>query len=810
MTRRCAHWFARRNCRIGKFYSHLFQTGFQNWFILPLQQCSPLNADILERRWIAKLGARLNTKDTPRFCRQYQLLLGAKVLNATPPNELLSTAQRIIAQRRCTVPLPQQLDVLAQGKRVFNGQFRSKLYQSVKLRVEQATELKLPACVSLKVPSMPFDSHAKLRKLMVEFLHHLPIPLPYRHYLSSVLQVLYTRPQSVSSLISHRRIRTSLSEARHLGSGTCDCVTIAQEHGFPLTQGHIIARAPWMLHQLFGRHAPILLQNVNNEVAPTWEEVHTQAIQSLRKILCNLLPNHLDLAVTGSHLYSAVLSELKSLWKAAIACTPWYLKSGPIRAFKNSARRWIFLPCDKNTGRIMTMCPVLYFRSIDTLYSDPMQFAVLHEYPSLPEAHQAALDQLWTLVVKYDLARYWKSGKTKSAPVSFCLPKNKSDEFLNILKWRILFSHYRHPMRWYGRLIGRCLTLLINLCPYYLPSLEMPHTKDLLSAVRYWNTRLQEHSTDPRFADLAVTFWELDVKDMSPSLDRTSVYDAIIFIHDAIWEKLVNVRIARGKCMVFFINRFDKHLDRVGCGGDAKLFHKITFDDVKKFVKFDLEANDIFLLGSTLMRQLRGVAIGGTCSAPLACAYCIQRENLYYQTVRPFALHPVTQLHPLHLPAQPVRFRDNLEGLKFEGQDILTLQQSFEGMYNLNLQVEGEGPEWDSLQCHMRIHRTQTAPQISLTLADKGQKFTKDHQRLYRYPDRHCAKAMRTLRSLVPSQAKWATYFRILPSDMQSNIEVIKNEMTRKGYATSRWKPQLKRNLSKWGVDKDILHACDL
>ena len=225
------------------------------------------------------------------------------------------------------------------------------------------------------------------------------------------------------------------------------------------------------------------------------------------------------------------------------------------------------------------------------------------------------------------------------------------------------------------------------------------------------------------------------------------------------------------------------HLDRVGCGGDAKLFHKITFDE---FVKFDLDANDIFLLRSTLMRQLRGVAIGGTCSAPLACAYCIQRENLYYQIVRPFALHPVAQLHPLHLPAQPVRFRDNLEGLKFEGQDILTLQQSFEGMYNLNLQVEGEGPEWESLQCHMQIHRTQTAPQISLTLADKGQKFTKDHQRLCRYPDRHCAKAIRTLRSLVPSQAKWATYFRILPSDMQSNIEVIKNEMTRKGYATSR------------------------
>ena len=29
---------------------------------------------------------------------------------------------------------------------------------------------------------------------------------------------------------------------------------------------------------------------------------------------------------------------------------------------------------------------------------------------------------------------------------------------------------------------------------------------------------------------------------------------------------------ARGECMVFYINRFDKHLDRVGGGGDSKLF----------------------------------------------------------------------------------------------------------------------------------------------------------------------------------------------------------------------------------------------
>ena len=68
-------------------------------------------------------------------------------------------------------------------------------------------------------------------------------------------------------------------------------------------------------------------------------------------------------------------------------------------------------------------------------------------------------------------------------------------------------------------------------------------------------------------ADLAVSLWELGVKDMFPSLNRTSVYDAIIFIHDQIWGKLVHTRKARGDCMLFYINKFDKHLDRVGEGG---------------------------------------------------------------------------------------------------------------------------------------------------------------------------------------------------------------------------------------------------
>ena len=69
-----------------------------------------------------------------------------------------------------------------------------------------------------------------------------------------------------------------------------------------------------------------------------------------------------------------------------------------------------------------------------------------------------------------------------------------------------------------------------------------------------------------------------------------------------------HTRNARGDRTPFFINLVDKHLDRVGGRGDPKLFHRITFPGVTKFVKFDLDANDILLPGSTLMQQLHAVA----------------------------------------------------------------------------------------------------------------------------------------------------------------------------------------------------------
>ena len=58
--------FRESNAKIGKLYRHLFKS---------LQECSPRNVDRLERWWIQRAGATLNTRDVPCTCTKNQMLL---------------------------------------------------------------------------------------------------------------------------------------------------------------------------------------------------------------------------------------------------------------------------------------------------------------------------------------------------------------------------------------------------------------------------------------------------------------------------------------------------------------------------------------------------------------------------------------------------------------------------------------------------------------------------------------------------------------------------------------------------------------
>ena len=76
------------------------------------------------------------------------------------------------------------------------------------------------------------------------------------------------------------------------------------------------------------------------------------------------------------------------------------------------------------------------------------------------------------------------------------------------------------------------------------------------------------------------------------------------------------------------------------------LYHDVSFDNVLRFLRFDIYENDVFVIADTIFRQKKGLAIGGTCLAPNASAYCMNQERKFYANVLPLILEGPYSLDP--------------------------------------------------------------------------------------------------------------------------------------------------------------------
>ena len=97
------------------------------------------------------------------------------------------------------------------------------------------------------------------------------------------------------------------------------------------------------------------------------------------------------------------------------------------------------------------------------------------------------------------------------------------------------------------------------------------------------------------------------------------------------------------------------------------------------------------MFSNWVLRQKRGLAIGGLFSSQLASAKCMLSEHLYFPLYLPFAPMGPNTRQPCHLPATPGRFRDNINGIMFADTAVDLMQTTYEVIYNLDLQWEGGG-----------------------------------------------------------------------------------------------------------------------
>ena len=324
---------------------------------------------------------------------------------------------------------------------------------------------------------------------------------------------------------------------------------------------------------------------------------------------------------------------------------------------------------------------------------------------------------------------------------------------------------------------------------------EMMHCKDLLPLIRAWNTALRELWNNDALPD-GVVFWGLDIIAMFPNLSRDRVWESI----QEMFRIVQQTRRGRGP-LSFAINKLDRKLDRIG-GGSPELFTNFRTQDVLDFVYYDIYCNDLFVYLNVVYRQVRGIAIGGTGSSQYACIDCMLSEYRYLETLPPYALQGPALLHPCVLPVRPGRFRDNCLGMKYVSTTFSELQSWMEGVYNLELQCEGMGDLWTTIQGEIQVIQggPHGPPLLQLRLADKGTKFTEPHQRLVRYPDRFAPKAPRTLQSLVPAMAKNCAYYRDSRQDAHPNVQLVITDPQRKDYCSRWWVPSLRGCLDKWGL----------
>ena len=140
-------------------------------------------------------------------------------------------------------------------------------------------------------------------------------------------------------------------------------------------------------------------------------------------------------------------------------------------------------------------------------------------------------------------------------------------------------------------------------------------------------------------------------------------------------------------------------------------------------------------------------------------------------------------------------------GVKYWSAPSATVQNVFEHIFNIPLQVENVGGQLTSLESDFYLATDREG--VHFVGARVASKFsTPDAPGKFecRYPKPHVPHARRTVANLVPVEAKRAVYYRVTKEDLHSNVRGIVATFDLQGYPTGCRKPLIHDRLHKWGL----------
>ena len=236
--------------------------------------------------------------------------------------------------------------------------------------------------------------------------------------------------------------------------------------------------------------------------------------------------------------------------------------------------------------------------------------------PPVPEPHGFCVTIDGVSVRIGDVSNPAKAKKQRfGSPSIFGLLKWKSEETAvpPFIRWRDVVSFAAHPLRAWSKLMGRCLQLLVCHCtmlPGGLGFAKLVGVRDLV-----WSAYRMQASME------SLSLLEQDMSDMFWEIPGEEALQAVSWAVGECKKKL------RGKTLWFSLSKEAKCLDRLGKSADRQ-FTVVNDDHLTRFVKFDLQQNVLFVLGSLILRPGgKGVPIGGFISAQLAELWALWKEH---------------------------------------------------------------------------------------------------------------------------------------------------------------------------------------
>ena len=811
-----------------RFYEALSHLGREDFIIVPLQFVKPREGDTKEILWIRKWGSQVyNIQHTRwRTGKRWHSLCDEPL-----PKHALTTSE-------VTALIHQQLNRPRRGQSpndllqlwLAAGGVSKPLKQRLGHRLREVAKARVHMHLPARIP-IPYPVHNSvdlscLKSTVRDIINHLPIPKLVRAYLQTVVCFVARRQQPVGRALFTQGTALTKEQLHKRASMQCACASLPDS--LPRVQGCVCVRSGPQLKRVVPALAPTLCQNMKNAALGNrkyFQDACNQACARLHKSFPGIASDWKYWTRNALH------RAMDHMLDTAESETPTYMHQHHLEQVREKlSKQWEWIPVDKNPGKGFLVCKTLYAKLLEKIFYDPVQFEPVASLNSKTDAMNLAKDLLFRNAMRCDVEHFFKSSGKTAAPSAFIYIKNKSDEFHGELKCRVLFSYARHPLRAIGKQVGRALNVCISVGKSNMNTFEMLKTSDLKAWVHETNHSLRhKHIRDRDNLKL----WELDVREMFPRLPRGNVHNVFERPPSAdtpwcaewgVWEafQLQGLRAweAQGRRFTagapwIALNKYSRKWDRLGKGYDN--FSNLSWTDVRNYMMFDIFFNDIFVLGGQVLRQKRGVAIGGFCSAQCASIYCMQREDFWHRHLQdktvPWCQDTNTlgrRRVALSLHCRPYRFRDNMVGVRSGKSSIQSVCQYFQRVLGVELQVEGEGKTWTNLEGCMSVHNSQ----IDLRLKTKMTWDVPEHRRLLRFPDCCSPNARAVLQSLAPALCQKALFYASTVQGVTSNLYNIVQELSYKGYPTSWWVPQLYRvlhmapgRLQDLGVDDAVIEG---